>query len=76
MPNLRKYPRGRPQILQRLWRRVEKTFFFRASSADFVRGFAFSLASFTRFAVVAKNQLLASGCQLSAFSFPFLPLKL
>ena len=38
MPNLRRYARGRPQILQRLCRRVEN--------------FGF-LASFTRFAVVA-----------------------
>src|SRR5215470_469891 len=38
MPNLRRYPRGRPQILQRLCRRVEN--------------FGF-LASFTLFAVVA-----------------------
>src|SRR5215470_100342 len=45
IPNLRRYARGRPQILQRLCLRVEN--------------FGF-LASLTRFAVVAKNQLLPS----------------
>jgi hypothetical protein len=41
MPNLRRKARGRPQILQRLCLRVENLGF---------------LASFTRFAVVAKNR--------------------
>ena len=47
-PNLRRYARGRPQILQRLCLRVEN--------------FGF-LASLTRFAVVAKTQLLALPCR-------------
>lgn len=55
MPNFRKNARGRPQILQRLCLRVENFGFFTFC------GFTFdSAASFTRFAVVAKNQLLAS----------------
>jgi len=54
MPNFRKNARGRPQILQRLCLRVENFGFF-----TFCGFTLLSAASFTRFAVVAKNQLLA-----------------
>jgi hypothetical protein len=51
MPNLRKYPRGRPQILQRLCRRVEN--FGRGCCLPRASSNFFSIfASLTRFAVV------------------------
>src|SRR5581483_451616 len=48
MPNLRKYARGRPQILQRLCLRVENLGFFTFCGLTLL-----SAPSFTRFAVVA-----------------------
>jgi hypothetical protein len=54
MPNLRMYARGRPQILQRLCLRVENLGFFTLCGLTLL-----SAPSLTRFAVVAKNQLLA-----------------
>jgi hypothetical protein len=54
MPNLRMYARGRPQILQRLCLRVENLGFFTFCGLTLL-----SAPSFTLFAVVAKNQLLA-----------------
>jgi hypothetical protein len=50
MPNFRRYARGRPQILQRLCLRVENFGFF-----TFCGFTLLSAASFTLFAVVAKN---------------------
>ncbi len=53
-PNLRRNARGRPQIWQRLWRRVEN--FGRACLAvRATSNFFWILASLTRFAVVAKS---------------------
>src|SRR5579864_2123232 len=57
-PNLRKYPRGRPQILQRLCRREENFGFF-----TFCGFTLLSVPSLTRFAVVAN---LAPSLQLLA----------
>src|SRR5262249_17532395 len=48
MPNLRRYARGRPQILQRLCLRVENFGFFTFCGLTLL-----SAASFTLFAVVA-----------------------
>ena len=59
MPNLRMYARGRPQILQRLCLRVENFGFFTFCGLTLL-----SAPSFTRFAVVAKNQLLALALSL------------
>src|SRR5579864_1566650 len=57
-PNLRKYPRGRPQSLQRLCRREENFGFF-----TFCGFTLLSVPSLTRFAVVAN---LAPSLQLLA----------
>jgi hypothetical protein len=48
IPNFRKYPRGRPQILQRLCLRVENFGFFTLRGLTLL-----SAPSLTRFAVVA-----------------------
>ena len=55
MPNLRRYPRGRPQILHRLCLRVENLGF---------------LASFTLFAVVAILSLAISSIRYGRNGMP------
>jgi hypothetical protein len=53
MPNFRRKARGRPQILQRLCRRVEN-FGLASLLARALLNIAWIFASFTRFAVVAN----------------------
>jgi len=54
MPNFRKNARGRPQIWQRLWRRVEN-FGLGCFLSRACLNVSWIFASFTRFAVVMQS---------------------